>query len=409
MILNYLWIFFFIIAFVVALFKCIVLGDFEIFSKLLNGIFDASKTGFEISIGLAGIMTLWLGILKIGENAGLINAFARMIYPIFNRLFPSIPKDHPSLGNMTMNLSANMLGLDNAATPLGLKSMESLQELNKDQETASDAQLMFFVLHASGLTIIPISIIAFRIQAHAANPADIFFPCLISTYLATLAGVIFVMIKQKIKPDLLLSSFVLLSTGLLALFGYYLKSLSPESLNKVSSFTGSFIILSIVISFIATAAYKKINVYESFIDGAKTGFETVIKIIPYLVAMLCAIAMLRISGVMDYVVLGFKTVFTALGTDTRFVDALPTAFMKPFSGSGARGLMIEGMTKYGADSFIGRMVCVIQGAADTTFYIVALYFGTVGIKNSRYAVTAGLFADLVGIVSAIMVTYYFFG
>jgi spore maturation protein SpmA len=408
MALNYIWVAFFIIAFLVALIKLIVLGDLGVFSNMLNGTFESAKTGFEISIGLTGAMTLWLGIMKIGENAGVINFVTRLINPFFSRLFPEIPKNHPVMGNMVMNLSANLLGLDNAATPLGLKAMQGLQDINNNKNEASNSQIMFLVLHTSGLTLIPVSIMAYRLQAGAINPADIFIPCLLATLIATIGGILFVGIKQRIKFDAVLLSWIIGIITFIGIVCWQLSRLSPEQINNVSVLFSSFLLIGIIISFIIAGLIKKINVYDAFIDGAKGGFETAIKIIPFLIGMLVAVGIFRNSGAMDYLISGLKYMFNAAGVSSGFVDALPVAFMKPLSGSGARALMVDTMKTFGPDSFVGRLACVIQGSADTTFYIVALYFGSVGLKNSRYAIWAGLFTDFVGIISAIIISYVFF-
>jgi spore maturation protein SpmA len=409
MALNYIWIAFFVIAFIIACIKLLFFGDLEVFTQIINGTFDSAKTGFEISIGLTGAMTLWLGIMKIGENAGAINFVTRLINPFFSRLFPDIPQNHPVMGQMIMNLSANLLGLDNAATPLGLKAMQGLNEINHNKETASNAQIMFLVLHTSGLTLIPVSIMAYRLQAGALNPADIFIPCLLATFTATIAGILFVGIKQKLKFDKVLVFWIVAIIGSIASICWGINQLPQEKITVVSSVASSFILFGIIITFISAGVLKRINIYDSFIDGAKSGFETAIKIIPFLIGMLVAISVFRNSGAMDYLNAGIKWFFSAVGFDTQFVDALPVALMKPLSGSGSRALMVDTMKNFGADSFVGRLSSVIQGSADTTFYIVALYFGSVGIKNSRYAVSAGLFTDLIGIVTAILISYLFFG
>ena len=409
MALNYIWIAFFVIAFIIACIKLLFFGDLEVFTQIINGTFDSAKTGFEISIGLTGAMTLWLGIMKIGENAGAINFVTRLINPFFSRLFPDIPQNHPVMGQMIMNLSANLLGLDNAATPLGLKAMQGLNEINHNKETASNAQIMFLVLHTSGLTLIPVSIMAYRLQAGALNPSDIFIPCLLATFTATIAGILFVGIKQKLKFDKVLVFWIVAIIGSIASICWGINQLPQEKITVVSSVASSFILFGIIITFISAGVLKRINIYDSFIDGAKSGFETAIKIIPFLIGMLVAISVFRNSGAMDYLNAGIKWFFSAVGFDTQFVDALPVALMKPLSGSGSRALMVDTMKNFGADSFVGRLSSVIQGSADTTFYIVALYFGSVGIKNSRYAVSAGLFTDLIGIVTAILISYLFFG
>ncbi|MGV8879633.1 MAG: nucleoside recognition domain-containing protein [Sphingobacteriaceae bacterium] len=412
MALNYIWIGFFIIAFTVALFKLIFLGDTEIFKLLVEGIFDSTKSSvMDIALPLIGAMAFWLGIMNIGEKAGAIRFLSRIVGPFFNRLFPEVPPNHPAIGNMMMNFSANLLGLDNAATPLGLKAMGSLQELNPDKEQASNAQIMFLVLHTSGLTLLPISIIAQRAILGAADPTDIFIPCIIATYVGTLVGMLVVAIWQKIN----LWNFVIMSwlVGLTAFIAfvvwYFTVVLSKDQISEVSKVVSNVMLFAIPVIFILGGLRKKVNVFDAFIDGAKGGFETSVKIIPYLVAMLAAISVLRSSGALTYVVDGFKYAFQAMGADTRFTDALPVALMKPLSGSGARAMMLDSMTTFGPDSFVGRLSCVFQGSADTTFYIVALYFGSVGIKRIRYAIQAGLIADLAGVIAAILISYLFFG
>ena len=410
MVLNYIWVGFFIIAFVVGLFKLIVLGDVAVFPDMMNSTFEMAKTGFTLSLGLTGVMSLWLGIMKIGEKGGAINLISRIVNPFFKRLFPEIPENHPVSGSIIMNLSANMLGLDNAATPLGLKAMNQLQELNKDKKRASNSMIMFLVLNTSGLTIIPISVMVYRAQLGAADPSDIFIPILLSTFFSTLAGIITVSIYQKIKlyqPIILayLGGFTLFLSSII----YYFSTIPREQVQIISSVAGNLILFSIIISFILLALRKKINIYDNFIEGAKDGFNISVKIIPYLIAILVAIGVFKTSGAMDFVILGIKHFFQALGFDTAFVDALPTAFMKPLSGSGARGMMISTMKEFGVDSFAGRLAATFQGATDTTFYIIAVYFGSVGIKNTRYAITAGLIADLAGIIAAIFIAYLFFG
>lgn len=412
MALNYIWISFFIIAFSIALFKLIFLGDTEIFKLLVEGLFDSTKTSvIDIALPLVGTMAFWLGIMNIGEKAGAINFLSRIVGPFFSRLFPEVPKNHPASGQMMMNFSANMLGLDNAATPLGLKAMGTLQELNPQKETASNAQIMFLVLHTSGLTILPISIIAQRAIMGAQDPTDIFIPCIIATFVATIAAMLIVSIWQKINLwDRVIISWLL---GLIAfislLVWYFTAYLSKEQISEVSKVISNVLLFAIPVTFILGAIRKKVNVFESFIEGAKGGFETSIKIIPYLVAMLAAISVLRNSGALSYVVEGFKWGFSFLNIDTRFTDSLPVALMKPLSGSGSRAMMLDSMKTFGPDSFVGRLSCVFQGSADTTFYIVALYFGSVGIKKTRYAISAGLLADLFGVIAAIFVSYLFFG
>ncbi|HNZ84719.1 MAG TPA: nucleoside recognition domain-containing protein [Paludibacteraceae bacterium] len=409
MVLNYIWIGFFLIAFVVALFKLLVFGDMTIFPNIMNSTFEYAKMGFELSLGLTGVMTLWLGVMKIGENGGAIKLLSKGISPLFNKLFPEIPKNHPVHGSMVMNIAANMLGLDNAATPLGLKAMNELQELNKTKDTASNPMIMFLVLNTSGLTIIPISIMVYRAQMGAADPSDIFIPILLSTFVSTLAAIIAVSIAQKInlftKTILLyLGSITLLLTGVI--WGFTV--LSSEKLNMVSSVAANIILFSIIIGFILLAIRKKINVYDSFIEGAKDGFSIAVKIIPFLVAILVGIGVFRASGAMDSLMSGIAWLFTSIGLNANFVEALPVAFMKPLSGAGARGLMIDAMNQHGVDSFVGRLACTFQGATDTTFYIIAVYFGSVGIRKVRHAVTCGLIADLAGIIAAIFIAYLFF-
>jgi spore maturation protein SpmA len=409
LILNYIWIAFFLIAFLVAMVRLLFFGDSTAFPAIMNSTFDTAKTGFEISLGLTGAMTLWLGIMKIGEKAGAVNFLSRIVSPFFTKLFPEIPKDHPATGNILMNFSANMLGLDNAATPLGLKAMQSMQELNPEKDTASNAQIMFLVLNTSGLTIIPVSIMAFRMQQGAANPADIFIPILIATYFSTLAGLIAVSIWQKINlfnPVIL--SWLIGLTAVIAGIMFYFSQLPPERISSLSSVASNFILFGIIIAFISAGVLKRVNVYDAFIDGAKDGFATAVKIIPYLIAMLVAVGVFRASGAMDMIIKGVSSFFSMLGFNTDFVPSLPTAMMKPLSGSGARGMMIDSMKTYGADSFVGRLSCIFQGAADTTFYIVALYFGSVGIKKTRYAIAGGLIADIAGVIAAIAVGYVFF-
>lgn len=409
MVLNYIWIAFFLIAFITALVKVIFLGDLEIFTDIMNSTFDSSKTAFEISLGLTGVLALWLGIMKIGENSGLIHSLARFLSPVLCRLFPDIPKGHPALGSIFMNMSANMLGLDNAATPLGLKAMKELQELNPQKDTASNPMIMFLVINTSGLIIIPISIMVYRSQMGALQPTDVFIPILLSTFISTLVGVITVSISQKInlinKPILLLMGMMcLFFSALMVLFLH----LTREEMGTHSTLTANILLFSVIVLFILTGVRKKINVYDSFVEGAKEGFTTAIRIIPYLVAFLVGIAVFRTSGAMDLLIEGIATVVGSMGIDTSFVGALPTALMKSLSGSGANGLMIDTMQEFGADSFVGRMSCVVRGASDTTFYILAVYFGSVGISKTRNAVTCGLIADFSGILAAILISYFFF-
>ncbi|MDA3904602.1 MAG: hypothetical protein PF484_00855 [Bacteroidales bacterium] len=410
MALNYIWIFFFLSAFIIALIRLIFFGDTEIFPAIMNSTFDNAKTGFELSLGLTGVMTLWLGLMKVGEKGGVVALLSRVVGPFFEKLFPEIPKNHPVNGSIMMNLAANMLGLDNAATPMGLKSMEQLQELNPKKDTASNAMIMFLVLNTSGLTLIPISVMVYRAQLGAANPSDIFLPILLSTFFSTLAGIIAVSIFQKInlfnKVILAyLGGFSVLVTGIIYLFVRF----SQTEANIYSTVIANLILFSIIMLFLLLAIKKKVNVYDTFIEGAKEGFQIAVKIIPFLVAILVAIGVFRTSGAMDYLVNGLGAFFAFVGVNTDFVAALPTAFMKPLSGGGARGVMIETMTTYGVDSFVGRLSATFQGATDTTFYILAVYFGSVSIKNTRYAVTAGLIADFAGIIAAIFIAYLFFG
>jgi spore maturation protein SpmA len=408
--LNYIWVAFFVVAFIVALVKLIVFGDTEIFKTIVEGLFDSSKVAvMDIALPLAGVMTFFLGLLNIAEKIGAIGAIARVIGPFFNKLFPEVPKDHPANGQMIMNFSANMLGLDNAATPFGLKAMQSLQELNPTKETASNAQIMFLVLHTSGLTIIPLGIMAQRAILGAADPSDVFIPCLIGTYVATVASILIVGIKQRLN---LFNMTVLGGIGgvtiFLGLALWYLGQLPKNQLETVSKVTGNILLMSIVVVFLVGAIRQRIDVFDTFIEGAKAGFETSVRIIPYLVGMLVAIGAFRNSGAMTYVVDGMKYIIGLTGLNTDFTDALPVALMRPLSGSASRALMIDAMKQFGPDSFVGRLSCIFQGAADTTFYIVALYFGSVGIKKTRYAIVAGLFADLIGVIAGIALGYFFF-
>ena len=410
MVLNYIWIAFFLIAFVVAVVRLVFLGDTGVFPTIINSTFDSAKTAFDISLGLTGVLSLWLGIMKIGELGGVINMFSRVLSPLFSKLFPDIPKGHPVTGSIFMNLAANMLGLDNAATPLGLKAMEGLQELNKKKDTASNPMIMFLVLNTSGLTIIPISIMVYRAQLGAAQPTDVFVPILLATFFSTLAGIIAVSVYQKIN---LLNRTIMLFLGGASLFIagiiYFFTTLSREMIDIYSTTTANVFLFLIIIGFILAGVRKKVNVYDAFVDGAKEGFNTAVRIIPYLVAILVAIGVFRASGSMDYIINGVATVVGWCGIDSEFVAALPTAIMKPLSGSGARGLMVDAMTTYGADSFVGRMACIFQGSTDTTFYILAVYFGSIGVSKTRHAVPCGLLADLAGIISSIFICYLFFG
>lgn len=409
MVLNYIWIGFIIIAFVIALAKLIFLGDVTVFPALIDSTFASSKTAFEISLGLTGVLSLWLGIMKIGERGGMVNMLARALSPVFTRLFPDIPKGHPVTGAIFMNIAANMLGLDNAATPLGLKAMEQLQTLNPNKETATNPMIMFLVLNTSGLTLIPISIMVYRAQLGAAQPTDVFIPILLATFFSTVAGIIITSIYQRIN---LLNRTMLLTLGGMALvvgaiicgFG----QLDKDQMNIVSTSVANILLMTIIVAFVLAGMKHHINVYDAFVEGAKEGFTTAVRIIPYLVAILVAIGLFRASGAMDMLINGVATLVKALGGNSDFVGALPTALMKPLSGSGARGMMVDAMTTYGADSFVGRLSCIFQGSTDTTFYILAVYFGSVGIRNMRHAVPCGLLADFAGVIAAIGIAYLFF-
>jgi len=411
MALNYIWCGFFIVGFIAALAQWLFLGDTEIFKRIVDGTFDSAKSAvMDIALPLAGVMTLWLGIMNIGEKAGAVGWLAKVIAPFFSRIFPDVPRDHPATGHMVMNFSANLLGLDNAATPFGLKAMESLQTLNPEKDTASNAQIMFLVLHTSGLTLIPLAIMAQRAILGAKDPADIFIPCLVATYVATLTGIIAVSLRQRIN---LLNGVVLAwlggMTGAIALMiWYFTQYLSKPEIELVSKVVSNLTLFSIIIIFIVAALRKGVNVYDAFIEGAKGGIQTSLTIIPYLVGMLVAISVFRNSGVLGYIVSALNWVFVHLGVNTDFTPALPTALMKPLSGSGSKAMMIDAMRTYGVDSFVGRLSAVFQGSADTTFYIVALYFGSVGIRKTRYAISCGLIADLAGIIAAILISYLFF-
>jgi spore maturation protein SpmA len=409
MILNYIWIGFLFIAFLVALVQLLFFGNTQIFSDIMTAAFGSAKSGFEVSLGLTGALSLWLGVMKIGEKGGVLERLSRVVAPFFVKIFPEIPKGHPALASMFMNLSATMLGLDNAATPMGLKAMREMQELNPEKDKASNSMILFLVLNTAGLTLIPISVMVYRAQLGAVNPADVFIPILLATFMAFIAGLISVAVVQKIN----LFNRVVVGTlgGLLALIGgiiYFLSGLPKEEIAQYSSLAANFILFSIIISFVSMALYKKVNVYDAFIEGAKEGFQVAIGIIPYLIAILVAIGMFRASGALDLFIDGIRWTVALTGVNTEFVDALPTALMKPLSGSGARGMMIEAMKLHGADSFVGRVASIIQGSTDTTFYIIAVYFGSVGIKNTRYAILCGLFADAVGITAAILLGYLFF-
>ena len=410
MVLNYIWIAFFVVAFVIALFRLVVMGDTEVFPEIMNSTFASSKTAFEISLGLTGVLSLWLGIMKIGERGGVVNALARVLSPVFTRLFPDKPKGHPVTGSIFMNIAANMLGLDNAATPLGLKAMEQMQTLNTRKDTATNPMIMFLVLNTSGLTIIPVSIMVYRAQMGAAQPTDIFIPILLATFFSTLTGIIVTSLYQRIN---LLNRVMLLTLGGLCvavaavMWGF--GRLDKEQMNIVSTSVANILLFTIIITFILAGVRKKVNVYDAFIEGAKDGFSTAVRIIPYLVAILVGIGVFRASGAMDMLIGGIKWVVEACGGNTDFVGALPTALMKPLSGSGARGMMVDAMTTYGADSFVGRLSCIFQGSTDTTFYILAVYFGSVGVRYTRHAVACGLLADLAGVIAAIAICYMFFG
>lgn len=409
MVLNYIWIAFFVTAFVIALARLLFFGDTEVFPEIMNSTFASSKTAFEISLGLTGVLSLWLGIMKIGERGGVVNALARVLSPVFTRLFPGIPKGHPVTGSIFMNIAANMLGLDNAATPLGLKAMEQMQTLNPRKDTATNPMIMFLVLNTSGLTIIPVSIMVYRAQLGAAQPTDIFVPILLATFCSTLTGIVVTSLYQRIN---LINRTMLLTLGGLCLavaaviwgFG----RLDKEQMNVVSTSVANILLLTIIVAFILAGVRKRVNVYDAFIEGAKDGFSTAVRIIPYLVAILVGIGVFRASGAMDALIGGVKWAVGACGGDTSFVGALPTALMKPLSGSGARGMMVDAMTAYGTDSFVGRLSCVFQGSTDTTFYILAVYFGSVGVRYTRHAVACGLLADLAGVAAAIAVCYMFF-
>ena len=409
MVLNYIWVAFFVIAFIIAVVKLLFMGDFEVFPAMMDSTFASSKTAFEISLGLTGVLSLWLGIMKIGEKGGVVNVLARLLSPIFVRLFPNIPKGHPVTGSIFMNIAANMLGLDNAATPLGLKAMEQLQELNTKKDTASNPMIMFLVLNTSGLTLIPVSIMVYRAQMGAAQPTDIFVPILLATFFFTLSGIVITSLFQRIN---LINRTILFTLGgaCVAVAGiiWAFSQMDKSQVDIVSTTVANILLMLIIIGFILSGVRHKINVYDAFIEGAKDGFQTAVRIIPYLVAILVGIGVFRASGAMDMLIEGIKWSVSAVGGDTEFVGALPTALMKPLSGSGARGMMVDAMTTYGADSFVGRLSCVFQGSTDTTFYILAVYFGSVGIRYTRHAVACGLLADLVGIIAAVAICYMFF-
>ena len=411
MVLNYIWIAFFIVGFIAALGQWLFFGDVDVFKRIIDGTFDSARVGvMEIALPLAGVMTLWLGIMNIGEKAGAIDFVAKIIAPFFKRVFPGVPENHPANGHMVMNFSANLLGLDNAATPFGLKAMESLQSLNPNKEEATDAQIMFLVLHTSGLTLIPLAIMAQRAVLGARDPSDIFIPCMIATYVATIVGLIAVAIKQRINlfHPVVIGWLGGISALIVFMVWYLSQCMTRAELEVFSKLSSNLLLLTIIVAFILGAMIKKVNVYDAFIDGAKGGMTTSLTIIPYLIGMLVAIGVLRNSGVLGFIVSGFNWAFTNLGINTDFTPALPTALMKPLSGSGSRAMMVDAMKTYGVDSFVGRLSCVFQGSADTTFYIVALYFGSVGIRKTRYAISLGLLADLAGVVAAIFVAYLFF-
>jgi spore maturation protein SpmA len=410
MILNYIWIAFFVIAFFLGLIRLLFFGDTGIFPAMMTSTFEMAKTGFEISLGLTGVMTLWMGLMRVGEQGGIVNLMSRLVGPLFRRLFPEIPPGHPAAGSIMMNIAANMLGLDNAATPLGLKAMTELQEINPEKDKASNSMIMFLVLNASGLTLIPISIMVYRAQLAAADPSDIFLPILLATFCSTLAGVIAVALIQRIN---LFSPVVLTYLGgftfFVAAIIWYFSTIPQARINTISSLAANIILFGLIISFIVLAFFRRINVYEAFIEGAKDGFSIAVKIIPFLVAILVAVGVFRVSGAMEYLIEGIRKLVDAAGIDNRFVSALPTALMKPLSGSGARGLMVDAMKQFGADSFVGRLSCIFQGSTDTTFYVLAVYFGSVGIRNTRYALSCGLIADVAGLTAAVFIAYLFFG
>lgn len=410
MVLNYIWVAFFVIAFVIALAKLVFMGDTTVFPAMMDSTFQSSKTAFEISLGLTGVLSLWLGVMKIGEKGGVIHVLARLLSPVFSKLFPDIPRGHPVTGSIFMNVAANMLGLDNAATPLGLKAMEQLQALNPKKDTATNPMIMFLVLNTSGLTLIPVSIMVYRSQLGAAQPTDIFIPILLATFFSTIAGIIITSAYQRIN---LLNKVMLLTLGgmaaVVSLLIWAFGQMSKDTMNVVSTSVANILLMTIIVSFILAGIRKKVNVYDAFIEGAKDGFTTAVRIIPYLVAILVGIGVFRASGAMDMVVDGIGWCVASVGGDNRFVGSLPTALMKPLSGSGARGMMVDAMSMYGADSFVGRLSCIFQGSTDTTFYILAVYFGSVNIRYTRHAVTCGLLADLAGVIAAIGIAYMFFG
>ena len=409
MVLNYIWVAFFLVAFVIAAVKLLFWGDYDVFPAMMDSTFSSSKTAFEISLGLTGVLSLWMGVMKVGEKGGVVNVLARLLSPVFTKLFPDIPKGHPVTGSIFMNIAANMLGLDNAATPLGLKAMEQMQELNTKKDTASNPMIMFLVLNTSGLTLIPVSIMVYRAQMGAAQPTDIFIPILLATFFSTIVGIIVTSLFQRIN---LLNRTMLLTLGgactLVAAVIWGFSQMDSETMNRWSTTVANILLMTIITGFIVAGVRKKVNVYDAFIEGAKEGFTTAVRIIPYLVAILVGIGVFRASGAMDMLIGGLSACVDACGVDAQWVDAMPTALMKPLSGSGARGMMVDAMTTYGADSFVGRLSSVFQGSTDTTFYILAVYFGSVGVSKTRHAVTCGLLADLAGILAAIAICYLFF-
>ncbi|MBD5415284.1 MAG: spore maturation protein [Bacteroides sp.] len=410
MVLNYIWVGFFLVAFVVAVGRTLLAGDLDVWAEVMSASFSSASTAFELSLGLTGILTLWLGLMKIGERAGVIRIFGRLVSPLFTRLFPGVPKDHPAMGSIFMNVSANMLGLDNAATPLGLKAMQELQELNPEKDRATDAMIMFLVLNASGLCLIPISIIMYRAQAGATNPTDVFLPILVATFIATLVGIVALCLKQRISlRDPVLLAWLGGLTAIVGALVWFFSSLAPAEVERYSSFVANFLLFGVIALFMGFGLFRRINLYDAFIDGAREGFQTAVKIIPYLVAILVAIGMFRASGAMDVITRAMESAVGALGFDAQWVGALPTALMKPLSGSGSRGMMVDLMSTYGADSFVARVSAAIQGSTDTLFYVLAVYFGSVGVKRTRYAVGYGLLADVTGSVAGVLAAYLFFG
>lgn len=410
MVLNYIWVGFFLVAFVVAVGRTLLAGDLDVWAEVMSASFSSASMAFELSLGLTGILTLWLGLMKIGERAGVIRIFGRLVSPLFTRLFPGVPKDHPAMGSIFMNVSANMLGLDNAATPLGLKAMQELQELNPEKDRATDAMIMFLVLNASGLCLIPISIIMYRAQAGATNPTDVFLPILVATFIATLVGIVALCLKQRISlRDPVLLAWLGGLTAIVGALVWFFSSLAPAEVERYSSFVANFLLFGVIALFMGFGLFRRINLYDAFIDGAREGFQTAVKIIPYLVAILVAIGMFRASGAMDVITRAMESAVGALGFDAQWVGALPTALMKPLSGSGSRGMMVDLMSTYGADSFVARVSAAIQGSTDTLFYVLAVYFGSVGVKRTRYAVGYGLLADVTGSVAGVLAAYLFFG